>query len=110
MATITVIEKNKFSVEDFNGTVIGDRIMGVANVLLDDYYNGVGIDLDATALGLDGLIAVFIQSTDANIGLSAAVTFDYVVSRGLLLAYADGTECADGDLDGMYARVLFLGY
>ena len=110
MATITIVEKNTVKIEDFNGSFIGERIQGIADITLDDYYNGVGITLTATELGLDGLIAIFIQSSDVNIGINNGVFFDWIASRGVLWAFSNGSECADGDLDGLHARIMFIGY
>lgn len=110
--TVSVIEKNKYDIQDYNDQFIGKRIQCIASVLLDDYQEHYGLTLNAAAFGMTSIVALFIQSVDVNGDYSSdAVAFDWDPSTGVLMAYqtSDGAAVADDGLANMYIRVLAIG-
>jgi hypothetical protein len=107
--TVTVIEKTKFKIYDANDSFIGERVQGIANVLLDDYLEHYGLTLDADAFGLNSLVQLFVQPLDVN--QSQATLFDWDPTTGTLMAVdsTDGTAIADDGLATLNARVIFIG-
>jgi hypothetical protein len=110
--TVSVIEKQKYKIFDYNDQFIGERTQTIASVLLDDYLEHYGLTLNAAAFGMTTLTALFIQSIDVNGDYSSdTVAFDWDPTTGTLMAYqtSDGAAVADDGLNNMYIRVLAIG-